>query len=51
MAYGAPATPAAGAVLLYRGISLGLAVALSAGAWAVRRPSLSPGRGNTPGST
>jgi uncharacterized membrane protein YbhN (UPF0104 family) len=38
--YGAPAAPAAGAVLLYRGISLGLAVSLSAGAWAVRRPSL-----------
>jgi uncharacterized membrane protein YbhN (UPF0104 family) len=38
--YGAPAAPAAGAVLLYRGISLGLAVSLSAAAWAVRRPSL-----------
>jgi glycosyltransferase 2 family protein len=37
--YGAPAAPAAGAVLLYRGISLGLAVALSAGAWAVTRSS------------
>jgi uncharacterized membrane protein YbhN (UPF0104 family) len=37
--YGAPAAPAAGAVLLYRGISLGLAVSLSTGAWAVRRPS------------
>ena len=37
--YGAPATPAAGAVLLYRGISLGLAVSLSAATWAVRRPS------------
>lgn len=37
--YGARAVPAAGAVLLYRGISLGLAVALSAAAWAVKRPS------------
>jgi uncharacterized membrane protein YbhN (UPF0104 family) len=37
--YGAPAAPAAGAVLLYRGVSLGLAVSLSAAAWAVRRPS------------
>lgn len=37
--YGAPAAPAAAAVLLYRGISVGLAVALGAGAWAVRRPS------------
>jgi uncharacterized membrane protein YbhN (UPF0104 family) len=36
--YGAPAAPAVGAVLLYRGISLGLAVALSATAWAVKRP-------------
>lgn len=36
--YGAPAAPAVGAVLLYRGISLGLAVALSAAAWAVKRP-------------
>jgi uncharacterized membrane protein YbhN (UPF0104 family) len=33
--YGAPAASAAAAVLLYRGISLGLAVSLSAGAWAV----------------
>ena len=37
--YGAPAAPAAGAVLLYRGISLGLAVSLSAGAWAAGWPS------------
>lgn len=37
--YGAPAAPAAGAVLLYRGVTLGLAVLLSAVAWAVRRPS------------
>jgi uncharacterized membrane protein YbhN (UPF0104 family) len=37
--YGAPAAPAAGAVLLYRSISLGLAVSLGAGAWAVKRPS------------
>jgi uncharacterized membrane protein YbhN (UPF0104 family) len=37
--YGAPAAPAAGAVLLYRGITLGLAVSLSAGGWAVKRPS------------
>jgi uncharacterized membrane protein YbhN (UPF0104 family) len=36
--YGAPAVPAAGAVLLYRGISLGLAVSLSAGAWGLTRP-------------
>lgn len=36
--YGAPAASAVGAVLLYRGISLGLAVALSATAWAVKRP-------------
>jgi uncharacterized membrane protein YbhN (UPF0104 family) len=36
--YGAPAGPAAGAVLLYRGISLGLAVTVSAIAWAVSRP-------------
>jgi hypothetical protein len=36
--YGAPAAPAAGAVLLYRGISLALAVALSAMAWTVDRP-------------
>jgi uncharacterized membrane protein YbhN (UPF0104 family) len=35
--YGAPAAPATGAVLLYRGISLGLAVSLSAGAWSSRR--------------
>jgi uncharacterized membrane protein YbhN (UPF0104 family) len=35
--YGAPAAPAAGAVLLYRGISLGLAVFLGAGAWTQRR--------------
>jgi uncharacterized membrane protein YbhN (UPF0104 family) len=33
--YGAPAGPAAGAVLLYRGISLLLPVALSACAWAL----------------
>ena len=37
--YGAPAAPTAGAVLLYRGISLGLAVTLSAGAWVLGRPS------------
>jgi uncharacterized membrane protein YbhN (UPF0104 family) len=42
--YGAPAAPAAGAVLLYRGISLSLPVALSACAWAfapgtIRRPA------------
>jgi uncharacterized membrane protein YbhN (UPF0104 family) len=43
--YGAPAAPAAGAVLLYRGISLGLAVSLSAGAWAIRHPGRAP-RGN-----
>ena len=45
--YGAPAAPAAGAVLLYRGISLGLAVSLSAGAWAVRRPSRTSHRAQT----
>jgi uncharacterized membrane protein YbhN (UPF0104 family) len=33
--YGAPAGPAAGAVLLYRGVSLLLPVALSACAWAL----------------
>jgi glycosyltransferase 2 family protein len=44
--YGAPAAPAAGAVLLYRGITLGLAMVLSAGAWAVKRPSRA-----APGST
>lgn len=33
--YGAPAGPAAGAVLLYRGLSLSLPVTLSAAAWAV----------------
>jgi uncharacterized membrane protein YbhN (UPF0104 family) len=33
--YGVPAAPAAGAVLLYRGLSLSLPVALSAVAWAV----------------
>ena len=38
--YGAPAAPAAAAVLLYRGISLSLGLSFSAGAWAVRRPSL-----------
>jgi uncharacterized membrane protein YbhN (UPF0104 family) len=37
--YGAPAAPAAGAVLLYRGITLALAMSLSAGAWAVKQPS------------
>jgi uncharacterized membrane protein YbhN (UPF0104 family) len=36
--YGAPLAPAAGAVLLYRAISLGLVVALSATSWAARRP-------------
>jgi uncharacterized membrane protein YbhN (UPF0104 family) len=36
--YGAPPGPAAGAVLLYRGISLGLPLAASATAWAVTRP-------------
>jgi uncharacterized membrane protein YbhN (UPF0104 family) len=44
--YGAPAVPDAGAVLLYRGISLGLAVSLSAGAWMVSRPARA-GRGRT----
>jgi uncharacterized membrane protein YbhN (UPF0104 family) len=44
--YGAPAVPAAGAVLLYRGISLGLALTLSAGGWAIRRPSRAA-RGST----
>jgi uncharacterized membrane protein YbhN (UPF0104 family) len=34
--YGAPPLPAAGAVLLYRGISLSLPLLLSAGAWAPR---------------
>ena len=33
--YGAPPLPAAGAVLLYRGVSLLLPVAISAGAWAL----------------
>jgi uncharacterized membrane protein YbhN (UPF0104 family) len=33
--YGAPAAPAAGAVLLYRGLSLSLQVTLSAMAWAL----------------
>src|SRR5579871_4895019 len=46
--YGAPAAPAAGAVLLYRGISLGLAMSMSAGAWSRRRspspPAPRPGR-------
>ena len=37
--YGAPAAPAAGAVLLYRGITLSLALSLSAGAWAFKRHS------------
>lgn len=37
--YGAPVAPAAGAVLLYRGVSLGLGVSLSAGAWTFGRPS------------
>jgi uncharacterized membrane protein YbhN (UPF0104 family) len=37
--YGAPAGPAAGAVLLYRGVSFGLAVALGATAWAINRTS------------
>ena len=41
--YGAPATPAVGAVLLYRGISLGLTLFLSAGAWSLRR-TVPPGR-------
>lgn len=36
--YGAPAAPAAGAVLLYRGVSLGLALAGSGAAWAVSQP-------------
>ncbi|OAI39434.1 hypothetical protein AYO39_02850 [Actinobacteria bacterium SCGC AG-212-D09] len=36
--YGAPGGAAAGAVLLYRGVSLGLALSLSATAWAVKRP-------------
>lgn len=36
--YGAPGTSAVGAVLLYRGMSLGLPVALGAAAWAVKRP-------------
>jgi uncharacterized membrane protein YbhN (UPF0104 family) len=40
VAYGSPAVPAAGAVLLYRGISFGLAVSLSAAAWAIGRPSV-----------
>jgi uncharacterized membrane protein YbhN (UPF0104 family) len=34
--YGAPAGPAAAAVLLYRGISLGLAMFLSATAWTIK---------------
>jgi hypothetical protein len=43
--YGAPAAPAAGAVLLYRGISLGLALALGATAWAIKRvPGAAPPR-------
>ncbi|HET6868862.1 MAG TPA: lysylphosphatidylglycerol synthase transmembrane domain-containing protein [Solirubrobacteraceae bacterium] len=33
--YGAPVGPAASAVLLYRGISLGLSVSLGGGAWAL----------------
>lgn len=37
--YGAPAAPAAGAVLLYRGITLSLALSLSASAWAFKRHS------------
>ena len=40
--YGAPAPAAAGAVLLYRGISLGLPVTLSAAAWALVPPSQRP---------
>lgn len=40
--YGTPVASAAAAVLLYRGISLGLAVILSATAWSVRRPSRTP---------
>lgn len=46
--YGAPLGPAAGAVLLYRAISLGLAVALSATSWAVGRPQRTPGSRRQP---
>ena len=52
--YGAPACPAASAVLLYRGVSLLLPVALSAGAWAllpgasVRRRARRQGSGAHP---
>jgi hypothetical protein len=42
--YGAPAPAAVGAVLLYRGISVGLAVALGGAAWAVKPP---PGKGRS----
>jgi hypothetical protein len=43
--YGAPPGPAAGAVLLYRGISLSVPVLLSAGAWAPRRDGQPSGAG------
>jgi uncharacterized membrane protein YbhN (UPF0104 family) len=49
--YGAPPGPAAGAVLLYRGLSLSLPLALGAGAWALapavrlRAPHGRPRRG------
>ena len=42
--YGAQATPAAAAVLLYRAISLGLAVSLSATAWTVQGQPRARGR-------
>ena len=45
--YGAPAAPAAGAVLLYRGLSLGLAVSLGGGAWAAGRPPRTARRAQT----
>jgi uncharacterized membrane protein YbhN (UPF0104 family) len=37
--YGAPLAPAASAVLLYRGISLGLSVSLGGGAWTFAAPA------------
>jgi uncharacterized membrane protein YbhN (UPF0104 family) len=40
--YGARAVPATAAVLLYRGVSLSLAVSLSAGAWVFGRSSAPP---------
>jgi hypothetical protein len=37
--YGAPLAPAASAVLLYRGMSLGLSVSLGGGAWTFAAPA------------